>query len=243
MKKGLQLYTIRDSYSNGEELKEILKKVKELGFEELEFAGFADLEAEELRDYLKEIGLTPISSHQSLENLSVNLEETVRYHKILGVPYIACAIAPTSTAEEMENLLKILTTAREVVKENGMELLYHNHAHEFVKLPDGRLPIELIRETIRLELDTFWVFHAGTEPCAYIKEHAGDIALIHLKDGDFEGHPLALGEGYNNIKGIAAMASAIGLNQLIIENDNPSPDGLFDIGRSINYLNKLLNNE
>lgn len=243
MKKGLQLYTVRDSYTTGEELKDILKKVKELGFEELEFAGFAELEAEELRDYLKELELTPLSSHQSLENLSFNLEETVRYHKILGVSYIACAFAPTSTVEEMEKLLSILISAREVIKESGMELIYHNHAHEFVKLPDGRLPIELIREVVRLELDTFWVFHAGTEPCAYMKEHAQDIALLHLKDGNFEGHPLALGEGYNNIKGIANMASNIGLKQVIIENDFPSPDGLADIGRSIRFLNTLLNNK
>ncbi|SHO44754.1 sugar phosphate isomerase/epimerase family protein [Anaerocolumna xylanovorans] len=240
MKKGLQLYTIRDTYKNGEEFKQVIKKVKELGYEEVEFAGFSDLKAEELRDYLEELGLTPISSHQSLENLKSHLEETISYHKTLGVPYIACAYAPTSTAEEVENLLSILTKAREAIKENGMELLYHNHSNEFVKLPDGRLPIELIRETVRLELDTFWVFHAGVEPCAYIKEHQKDIALLHLKDGDFEGHPLAVGEGFNNVKGIVAMAGNIGLKQIIVENDHPVPDGISDVGRSIEYLKKLL---
>lgn len=240
MKKGLQLYTIRDTYKNGEEFKQVIKQVKELGYEEVEFAGFSDLKAEELRDYLKELDLTPVSSHQSLENLESHLEETINYHKILGVPYIICAYAPTSTAEEVEALLKVLTKAREVIKENGMELLYHNHSNEFVKLPDGRLPIELIRETVRLELDTFWVFHAGAEPCAYMKEHQENIALLHLKDGDFEGHPLAVGEGFNNVKGIVAMAKEIGLKQVIVENDFPVPDGISDVGRSMEYLKKLL---
>lgn len=240
MKKGLQLYTIRDSYSNGEEFKQVLKMVKELGYEEVEFAGFADLTAEELSEYLKEIGLIPISSHQSLENLKSHLEEMILYHKALGVPYIACAYAPTSTAEEVENLLSILNNAKEVIKENGMELLYHNHSNEFIKLPDGRLPIELIRETVRLELDTYWVFNAGVEPCAYIKNHSENIALLHLKDGDFEGHPLALGEGYNNIKGILAMAENIGHKQFIVENDFPVPDGLSDIERSMSHLVNLL---
>lgn len=240
MQKGLQLYTIRDSYKNGEEFKGVIKAVKELGYEQVEFAGFSDLTAEELRDYLKELGLTPISSHQSLVNLKLHLEETISYHKALGIPYIILAYAPTSTPEEVDELISVLQNAKEVIKENGMELLYHNHSHEFVKLPDGRVPMDLIRETVRLELDTFWVFHAGVEPCSYIKEHEKEIALIHLKDGDFEGHPLAVGEGYNNVKGIVAMAKNIGLEQIIVENDYPVPDGISDIGRSIEYLKKLL---
>lgn len=240
MRKGLQLYTIRDTYANGEEFKQAIKKVKELGYEEVEFAGFSDLKAEELRNYLKELGLTVISSHQSLENLNSNLEETISYHKTLGVPYLTCAYAPTSTKEEVENLLSILKNAKEVIKENGMELLYHNHSNEFMKLPDGSLPIDYIRETVRLELDTFWVFNAGVEPCAYMRDHAKDIALLHLKDGDFTGHPLAVGEGFNNVKGIVAMAEKIGLEQIIVENDHPVPDGISDVARSMEYLKKLI---
>ena len=43
MKLAVQLYTLRNDYSNGEEFLEILEKVKEIGFEGVEFAGYAGL--------------------------------------------------------------------------------------------------------------------------------------------------------------------------------------------------------
>ncbi len=57
MKIGLQLYTIRDSYNHAQEFKESLKRVKELGYDQVEFAGYGDLSAVELRQYLDEVGL------------------------------------------------------------------------------------------------------------------------------------------------------------------------------------------
>lgn len=239
MKIGLQLYTIRDSYGNGEEFKAALKEVKNLGYDQVEFAGYGDLTAAELRDYLKEIGLTTVSCHRGLEDLSANLSETIAFNKELGIKYIACAYAPTSTKEEMESLLQILTNAKAAIQEAGMELLYHNHSHEFVPLEDGTLPIDAIKDCVRLELDTFWVFHAGAEPCTYLRENADKIALVHIKDGSFEGSPSAIGEGYNNIKGIVKMAEVIGMESVIVENDNPEPDGLSDVKRSIENLKQI----
>lgn len=236
MKLGLQLYTLRDSYGNAQEFKAVLKKVKELGYEGVEFAGYAGMKAEELKQFLDGISLEPISSHQSLQDLEENLEDVITYNKTLGCQYIVCAYAPTTTKEEVDKVRKVMSNASKAVKDNGMELLYHNHSNEFVPLEDGSIPLDLIAEHCNLELDTYWVFHAGVESCHYIKNHASKISLIHLKDGDFEGHPCAIGEGYNNIKGIRAMAEEIQTKWLIVENDTPAPDGISDIGRSIRYL-------
>lgn len=240
MKKGLQLYTIRDSYTNSEEFKAALKKVKELGYDQVEFAGYGDLSAVELKAYLEELGLTTVSCHRGLVDLSETLDETIRYNKELGIKYIVCAYAPTSTKEEMATLINILNSAKVAIEEAGMELLYHNHSHEFVALEDGSLPMNLIKDCVRLELDTFWVFHAGVEPCTYLKEYADRIALVHIKDGSFEGKPCAIGEGYNNMKGIVKMSEIIGMDCVIVENDNPEPDGLSDVKRSINNLKDLI---
>lgn len=240
MRTGLQLYTIRDSYGNSEEFKAALKKVKELGYDQVEFAGYGDLAAAELKDYLEEVGLTTVSCHRGLVDLSDKLEETISYNKELGIKYIACAYAPTSTKEEMEHLLTILNSAKSAIAEAGMELLYHNHSHEFLPLEDGTLPMDLIKECVRLELDTFWVFHAGVEPCAYLKENTDRVALVHIKDGSFDGKPSAIGEGYNNIKGIVKMAEMLGMDNVIVENDNPVPDGLSDVKRSIENLKAII---
>ncbi len=236
MKIGLQLYTIRDTYQNAEEFKAGLKKVKGLGYDGVEFAGYAGLAAEELKLFLDDLGLEAISSHHSLDDLELRLEDTISYNKTLGCKYIVCAFAPTNNKEEVEHIIRVMNEAKKAVAAHGMELLYHNHSHEFKVLEDGGIPIARIAESCNLELDTYWVFHAEVEPCSYIREHAEKISLIHLKDGNFEGVPCAIGEGFNNIKGIRAMSERIGMEWLIVENDKPTPDGIADVGRSIRYL-------
>lgn len=240
MKIGLQLYTIRDSYENSEEFKKALEKVKLLGYDQVEFAGYGDLSAVELREYLKQVDLTTVSCHRGLVDLSDNLTETIAYNKELGIKFIACAYAPTSTKEELGQLLSILNTAKPAIEAAGMELLYHNHSHEFIPFEDGTIPMDLIKDCVRLELDTFWVFHAGVEPCGYLQKNADRVALVHIKDGSFDGKPSAIGEGYNNIKGIVNMSELIGIDNIIVENDNPEPDGLSDVERSIVNLKSII---
>lgn len=236
MKLGLQLYTIRDFYNNQDEFKTALKRVKELGYEGVEFAGYAGMTAEELKDYLAEIGLTAISSHQSLEDLENNLDEVVRFNKTLGCKYIACAFAPTGNMEEVEHVLRVMGNAKNELSDTGLELLYHNHTHELKKLTENCIPLEMIKDCCNLELDTFWAFNAGVEPCSYIRVNQDKVSLLHLKDGNFEGDPLAIGEGFNNIKGIVETAKLLEMEWVIVENDNPTPDGFADITRSITYL-------
>jgi sugar phosphate isomerase/epimerase len=236
MKIGLQLYTIRDSYGNTEEFKTALKKVKELGYEGVEFAGYADMAAEDLKSYLNVIGLIAISSHQSLDDLENNLEEIIRYNKILGSKFVVCAFAPTNNMEEVERVVRVMGKAKKELEETGLMPLYHNHSHELKNISDLCIPLELIKDSCNLELDTYWAFHAGVEPCSYIRKNIDNISLLHLKDGNFEGHPMAIGEGYNNIKGIVETAKIAGLEWVIVENDNPTPDGLSDVARSIEYL-------
>lgn len=238
MNIGLQLYTIRDTYETPAEFLEILQKVKELGYEEVEFAGFGGVPVRELKEYLQRIGLKTVSSHQSLDALEFHMEEVICNLKELECKYIVCAYAPTSTMEELEHLLKVLREGKAIAEKEGLELLYHNHSHEFIPLEDGTIPMDRVMECCRLELDTYWVFHAGLEPCRYLKDHGLKIALVHIKDGDFKGSPSSLGEGVNNVKGILAMAEQIGLSRVLVENDFPSPDGLADISRSMEFLKK-----
>ena len=236
MNIAIQLYTLRDSYENKEEFKAVLRKVKELGYDGVEFAGYAGFEAEELRCFLNEINLIPLSSHHSIEELDANLEAVLEYDKKLGCKYVVCAYAPTSTMEELIHIKEVMERAKTAIKFYPMELAYHNHIHEFMPLPDGTIPMDEIRKISKLEVDTYWVFQAQREPCFYLIENAENIALVHIKDGDFKENPSALGEGVNNIKGILEASKEIGMEWIIVENDFPIPDGLSDITRSIRYL-------
>ncbi len=236
MNIAIQLYTLRDSYKNKDEFKAVLRKVKELGYAGVEFAGYAGFGAEELKLFLKEIDLVPLSSHHPIEKLDTDLESILDFDAKVGCRYVVCSYAPTSTKEELIYLKQVMERAKTAIKSYPMELAYHNHIHEFKPLQDGTIPMEEIRKVCMLEVDTYWAFQAHTEPCFYLMDNAKDIALVHIKDGDFNENPLALGEGNNNIKGILEASKEIGMGWIIVENDFPKPDGLSDIARSIGYL-------
>ncbi len=238
MKYALQLYTVRDSYETKEEFKGILRKVKEMGYAGVEFAGFAGFNAEELRLFLNEINLEPLASHHAIEDLDQKLDEILEFNARIGCRYVVCSYSSASTPEELAHLKNVMERAQQAIKIYDMELAYHNHSHEFTKLSDGTVPLEEIKKFCKLEVDTYWALQARTEPCFYLKDNVSDIALIHLKDGDFNSHPSAIGEGYNNIKGILEASKEIGMKWVIVENDFPAPDGLSDAARSIRYLTK-----
>ena len=76
MKFAVQLYSVRDHIENGEDLLNILDKVKEIGFDGVEFAGYQGVSAEKLRERCDELGLTIVGTHLGLgdfekENLEI----------------------------------------------------------------------------------------------------------------------------------------------------------------------------
>ena len=68
MKLAVQLYSLRHHMENGENFIDILKKVKALGFDGVEFAGFHGYTPEELKAALDEIGLVAVGAHMGLND-------------------------------------------------------------------------------------------------------------------------------------------------------------------------------
>lgn len=237
MKIALQLYTVRDHCKTGPELLQTLREVKKLGYDGVEFAGFADLPAAEVRGVLEETGLAAVATHESLDRLENGLEELISYCKALGCANIVCAYAPTGSREELDHLKAVLANASRRAEESGMKVLYHNHTQEFEPL-DGKRPLDEIKTAALLELDTYWVFDSKVDVSAYLRENTARIGLIHLKDGSLESVPCAIGEGKNDIAGILVTAKQLGYEWVIVENDDPVPDGLSDAGRSVENLRK-----
>ncbi len=235
MKVALQLYTVRDCCETGAELLSALKEVKQAGYEGVEFAGARDVDAQTMKQALDQLGLVPVAAHQSLEELENHLEELIAYHQVLGTKALVCAYAPTSTKDEREYLERVLIRAQQQAASSGIQILYHNHTHELQE-QDGRCPLDEIVRCCPLELDTYWAFHSGRDVPAYMKEHQERIGLLHLKDGDTQGVPCAIGEGCNPIQPILNAAKELQLEWVIVENDDPVPDGLSDMKRSIQHL-------
>ncbi|MDY3088170.1 MAG: sugar phosphate isomerase/epimerase, partial [Oscillospiraceae bacterium] len=179
MKLAVQLYTLREDYSNGEEFLEILEKVKEIGFDGVEFAGYAGLEPEVIKAKLDELGLVAVGCHMRIENYEgEKLEESIKLGKALGMKYMGVGGADHSTKEEVDKLVDVFSKANERGKDEGIKFYYHNHTEEFENEIDGKLIMDRIAEGAYLEIDTYWSYCGGADNYKYITEHKDDIILL-----------------------------------------------------------------
>ncbi len=187
LKIGLQLYSVRDDMEK--DMYAALKKVKEIGYDYVEFAGYFDHTAKEVRAMLDEIGLTAISAHQGYSLFLEKGQEAVDYLKEIGAKYVAIPWmdkADHKSGDHYDRILDEIKTVGKLLHDNGIQFLYHNHDFEFDKYEDKFL-LDWLYESVpfdylQTEIDTCWVKYAGYDPCEYIKKYTGRSPVVHLKD-------------------------------------------------------------
>lgn len=187
LKIGLQLYSVRDDMA--QDMYAALKKVKEIGYDYVEFAGYFDHSAEEVRSMLDEIGLTCVSVHQAYNLFLEEGQKAADYLKTIGADYAAIpwmAAEDHKGCDHYDNVIADITKVGRLLKDNGIQLLYHNHDFEFQKYDDKFL-LDWIYESVsedllQTEVDTCWVKYAGYDPCEYLKQYTGRSPVVHLKD-------------------------------------------------------------
>lgn len=240
MKKAIQMYSVRDHIKTGDDMLEILGEVKKLGFDGVEFAGYYGLSAETLKARLDELGLVCVGTHIGLDNYEPGkIEETIRFHKVLGCDVIGMGGAPTRPSIVLKRTCRILKAASERLAKEGMKVYFHNHSGEFKPLRNKVVPIDALKDVCSLEVDTYWSFCAGIDNRKFLTENKDKIVHIHLKDG-IDHHPKALGEGNCDLATVIKTAKEIGLEWAILENDDPTPNGLADAARSMEFMKKNL---
>lgn len=239
MKLAVQLYSIRDLIKGPEDLLNILSKVKEIGFDGVEFAGYHGVDAETLKKRLDEVGLAVVGTHTGMDNLKEDkIEETFAFHKTIGCKNIGIGGANTKTEVNLQKVLKVMGAAYDKGQKEGITVYFHNHSSEFKRTLFSKskdVILDRIKEVCALQIDTYWSFWAGIDNYKYITENKDRIVHLHIKDGK-DGKPLALGEGDCDLSAVIKAAKDINLEWLVLENDNPTPDGLSDITRSMAYL-------
>ena len=195
---GIQVYGLRDLLENTpEKFPEVMKQVKEIGYDGVELAGLYGLEPGFIKKTLQEVGLVPFSAHVPLVEMMEDAQKVADIYKEIGVEYIAVPYLPEEyrpNTEGYEAVLKEIDRIGEVMEKNGIKLLYHNHDFEFVKLQDGRFGFDDIYTQIpeshlKVEPDLCWIKVAGQSPVEYLKKYGSRCEVVHLKDFVKEGNP------------------------------------------------------
>ncbi len=248
---GLQLYTLREEL--GHDFIGTLKKVADIGYRAVEFAGYGDIPAREMKKLLDELGIMAASSHVGLplgnrELLASTLAYHIEYNKEIGNRYLVVPWAPLDQlnhVDELQPVLDDLRFAAEACKQGGIGLLYHNHAMEFNKLGDKTIH-ELLFESIgpellQAELDLYWVKKAGLDPKSMLCRFKGRAPIIHVKDmtADERGFFTEVGRGIINYPAIFEKAAELGVEYFIVEQDQCERPPLESVKISFDYMRSL----
>lgn len=238
MKFSVQLYSLRDDIKDANGLLAILPKLKEIGFDGVEFAGYYGLDAKTIKKALDDAGLVATGTHVGCSSfLPQNIDETIAFHKELGMEYIGVGGGPHGNDAEADKTALIFAWANKYGAEKGVKFYYHTHSSEFNTLESGRQAIDVLMSGAYMEIDTFWSFVAGIDTRKFLLDNKDKIVYLHIKDGNKKTHhPCALGEGDNDLITVIETAKEMGHEWLVLENDDPTPTGLEDVARSMKFL-------
>ena len=240
MKKpiSIQLFSVRDSMK--EDFESTLKAVSELGYTHVEFAGFFDHTAEQVKNLLEKYGLEVSGTHSSLDDLENDYEKTVAFHKAIGNKNYIIPYRELTDQQKIDDFIAKVAPIQKKLAADGIKLGYHNHAHEFRINDDGSVAMEqlLYRTDMMLELDTFWAFVGMGDPISMMDRIGDRLGLIHLKDGDATGNGKPLGMGEAPVKAVYEKALALGI-PMVVESETCKPDGLTEAKICIEYLRTL----
>jgi sugar phosphate isomerase/epimerase len=236
----LQLYSVRDALSA--DFEGTLRRVAEIGFAGVEFAGIYGDSAAQARSLCDALGLQISSAHMGMPTAD-NRAETVDVAATLGIGTIVCPwLQPDrfTTLGGVETVCAELNAAAALARESGLRFGYHNHDAEFTPLSDGTLPYahmqRLLSPDVVFEIDIYWVKFAQGDPAAVLREAGARAPLVHVKDGT--GRPgeamVAVGDGVVDIP--AVVGAATGAEWLIVELDNCATDMFEAVEKSFRYL-------
>ena len=240
---GLQLYTLRKEM--GQDFEGALARVAEIGYREMEFAGYFGRSANEVRQALDSNGLNSPAVHVQLGAVRENLQAEIEFASTVGQQYLVVPSVPGNerSADDYRGHADTLNRAGEECRRAGLKMAYHNHDFEF-EPTSGRIPYDILLEEtdpelVAMELDLFWIVHAGHDPLEYIAAHPGRFSMLHVKDRDAAGAMVDVGSGMIDFAAIFANADSAGFRHYFVEHDNPG-DGFSSVTNSFRAVRGLV---
>ena len=243
-KVGLQLYTVRDKMKD--DFEGTLARVAEIGYKEVEFAGYFDHTPTDVKAILDRHGLSAPSTHIALAGEDA-WQTSLETAKAIGHEYIVVPWIPEErrkTLDDWKSVAGVFNRAAKMAHDAGLQFAYHNHDFEFPKV-DGQVPYDVLLQNtdpklVQLEIDLYWMTKGGQDPLAYFARWPGRIPLVHVKDsaGAPEHKMVDVGQGKIDWKRIFAKSDQAGIKHYFVEHDQP-PQPFDDIAASYRYLKQL----
>lgn len=234
----VQLYSVRELCR--EDFPGTLKKIADIGFKGVEFAGFHDLAPTELKACLDDLGLEVASAHMPMVDEN-NVAQIVDQCRTLGITKVISGPGgPIDTTEHILACVEKQQKAVALLAEAGIAFGLHNHWLEF-RAVDGGFPEDVMLDRVDgliAELDVYWIQVGGPDPAATVARLGKRAPLLHIKDGLVDPpQPMKpIGQGVLDMPAIIGAADQDVLEWLIVELDSCDRDMLTALEESYRYL-------
>ena len=240
---GLQLYSLRREMAD--DFEGTLEQLAEIGFTEMEFAGYHGKTPAEVRNILDSFGLATPASHVPLQAIRDDLDREIETAVTLGQEYMVMPFLPENerSLDSYRRVAELLNRAGEKTREAGITMGYHNHNFEFDIHEGGLIGYDILMsetepELVTFEMDLFWAEDAGYDAKFFFLKYPGRFPMIHVKDRAGSGAMVDVGRGYIDFQELFSYASKGGFRHYFIEHDNPT-DGINSMAYSYNSVRNL----
>ena len=230
---GFQTWTIRQELVN--DFPGTLRKMADMGYQSLEmcsppgyqFSGFGPLtkySAKEMKQIITDAGLVCNSSHYLFNELKTNLEERIAFALEVGQTQIVLSTFGLPGKATMDDWFKAADELNEIgmkVKQGGLQMGFHNHNFEFVKIDDKLVYDELMGRFdpnyIKMQFQVA-VINAGYKAVDYFRKYPGRFISAHLADyaSDLK-KQVPVGQGIVDWKEFFATLKTGGVQNIFVE--------------------------
>jgi sugar phosphate isomerase/epimerase len=279
MKKAVQQFMLGTVMNNEKQTRETLRAMKEAGYDGIELCGFmihpmgmmvrlltqaagmpvgkgGNLDWHSL---MNESGLQVVSLHLDLGTLERDVQAAAGEAKAFGTNYIVITGMyrfDYGSEAVVRELAERLNKVGKALKEQGIELLYHNHNCELRKVNTKQTAYDILLEEtdpsyVNFEFDSYWFAEGGADPLYWMRKLGSRMKLWHINDRGsrvsgvsmtpiLKTDSMELGTGNMPLDALMAQAKEAGCEAVILESHRnwieKSPVKSFQL--SAKYLNE-----
>lgn len=255
-KKAVQQIMLGTVTKNEDQAQETLKQIKAAGYDGIELNGFMIHPSSFLirvmtkaagmpvgkggqfdwKKLLDQAELCCVSLHEDLGTIQRDPEVVIAEADKLGTDKIVITGMyrfDYSDKEAVRKLTDDLNRSGKVLKDSGIQLLYHNHNCEFRKVEPGKTAYDMIIEEtdpeyVNFELDSYWPTEAGVSAITLMKKLGERMKLYHINDRGtkvsgpsmtpiLKSDSMELGYGNMNLEELVKQALDVDVDAIILE--------------------------
>ena len=248
---GVQTFTIRKQQKKN--LEQAYLPLLSMGIRDLEIARihFNEKSGKEVRALMEKYGIRISAIQVKPRHVFGAVEDVLAFCKQTGCKKVVISMLPFScilgSEKKFYDFVRTLDRQHGLYAAQGIELGYHHHNWEYIRLSNGKTRMDvLLEETrdIQFVHDTYWTTKCGLPSAEQIRRFGHRLMGIHLRDLSLYKKGLqvlskdaAVGDGVVDFPAVLQAAKEVGSPYLVIEQKTKQPYA--QLRRSYDYCKKI----